>query len=163
MGRRTSWWMSCRAQSARPEAESRELGDRVPDGSLAGSGAKSEAQTEGVLGSQRPARRVPTFAAAMRLRAPGAEITTTSLAGSQRRALPGNDARPQASGVLQVSSARHRVAWPTAPRPCPSSPDRHLQRWGCWLHCSGTQPAIVTSLSAFPALQMSVGTVLFLL
>lgn len=95
----------------------------------------------GVLGAQRPARRAPTFAAATRLPAPGAEIPTASLAGSQRRALPGNDARPQASGVLQVSSARHRVAWPTAPRPCPSSPDRHLRRWGCWLHCSGTQPA----------------------
>lgn len=100
MGRRKSWWMSCRTRSARPEAEGRELVDRVPDGSLAGSGTRSQAQTEGVLGSQRPARRAPTFAAATRLPAPGGEILTASLAGNQRRALPGNDACQQASGVL---------------------------------------------------------------
>lgn len=64
MGRRTSWWMSCRTQSGRPEAEGGELGDQVPSWSLAGSGTRSEAQMEGVLGSQRPARRAPTFAAA---------------------------------------------------------------------------------------------------
>lgn len=40
MGRRKSWWMSCGTRSARPEAEGRELGDRVPDGSLAGSGTR---------------------------------------------------------------------------------------------------------------------------
>lgn len=66
MGRRRSWWISGRTRSARPEAEGRELGDRVPDGSLAGSGTRSQAQMEGVLGSQRPARRAPTFAAATR-------------------------------------------------------------------------------------------------
>lgn len=74
MGRRKSWWMSCRTRSARPEAEGRELGDRVPDGSLAGSGTRSQAQTEGVPSSQRPARRAPTFAAATRLPAPGGGI-----------------------------------------------------------------------------------------
>lgn len=53
MGRRKSWWMSCRTQSARPEADGRELGDRVPDGSLAG----SEAQTGVGGGPGRPEAR----------------------------------------------------------------------------------------------------------
>lgn len=74
MGRRKSWWMSCRTRFARPEAEGRELGDRVPDGSLAGSGTRSQAQTEGVPSSQRPARRAPTFAAATRCSVPSARL-----------------------------------------------------------------------------------------
>lgn len=38
-----------------------------------------------------------------------------------------------------------------------------LRTGGCWQLCSGSQPAIVTGLSASPALQISVGAVLFLL
>lgn len=54
MGRRRSWWMSRRTQTARPEAEGRELGDRVPDGSLAGSGTRSEAQSQGSWAPRGP-------------------------------------------------------------------------------------------------------------
>lgn len=72
--------------------------------------------------------------------------THSQLSGSQRRALPGNGARPRASGVPRVASARHRGAWPAATpapappslAPCGAAACRGL-RTGC--AASGTQPA----------------------
>lgn len=154
--------MSRGTGSARPLAEGRELGDRVPGGSLTGSETRSKAPTEEVPGSQRPARRAPTLATATRLPAPGREIPTASLA------LQAGAARCPATVRARRLPAcfawrQHATAWrgQQRPRPCPALfiplRGRNLRSRGegNGYTASGIQAAILAGFPASSALQMS--------
>lgn len=78
MGRHTSWWMSCTTESARPEAEGRELGGSRPR-------RESRRLRGQVQGTDRGGPGLPEARKArthLRRRdaPPGAEIPTVSLA-----------------------------------------------------------------------------------
>ncbi|MEJ1275972.1 hypothetical protein NN561_006872 [Cricetulus griseus] len=94
---------------------------RVSTGSGTRSQARTRARTQGVPGSQRPAKRAPTFATATRLPAPGREIPTVNLAAASAARCPATERARGLPACLawrqHATAGRGQQLPPPPPRP----------------------------------------------